>query len=274
MKTGLPRQSSLVMVTFNRAAQLENGLHTLSNQMFLPDEIIIVDDGSTDNTPEVIEKWKKSLPIVSYRTSHIEHRISCIPRNIGIKQAKGEIVLFSEPEMLHPAENIGKLLSLITDKNYVVSTRIYTMGEAAWIHLKQSELDSPELLEKHEYAMMTGPNFQNTKAPDSDWAISGQENCLTGAFFGLYRKHLLEVGGFDESFMGHGFDDFDLFERLGLYGLKRVLTNEMTIFHQWHKKEYPYNIYDHAEKNGQISQANIKSGIYKVNQDHEWGVLD
>ena len=264
---------SLCLTTFNRADQLDKGLQSLSHQTVMPDEIIMVDDGSCDHTKKVVDSWMNKLPIKYFNTGHPEHRISSIPRNISIKKATGDIILCSESETLHPSTNIEKMLKKVTEKNFVIATNVWTMGEVFWNKMTQEQIDKPELLFGHPYAMLVSGNMQNTNAPNSDDSITGSNNCYVGIFFGIYKKHLLRVGGFDESFEGHGGDDWNLFDRLKLYGLKEIQTNDISVIHQWHRKDYPYNIYECAEKNLKKSREDIANGIYKPNQGNDWGKL-
>jgi GT2 family glycosyltransferase len=265
---------SVVVVTYNRSLQLSRGLLTLLRQSRLPDEVVIVDDGSSDDTKEVCTHFRNLCENVGvefkyYYLDHPEPRISCIPRNYGWKKAEGEIVIFTEPEALQMESNIQKLLDKMKEhpENTILASQVYTMGEKIYKKLDNSYYKNPESLLSHEYAMLTdNAHPHNTKAPDSDWGITGEAHCNAGVLFATRKEWLEEVGGFDESFEGHGFDDFDLFNRLAGVGHGIVKCPDIPVIHQWHEKNYPYNIYEHAEKNGKISEENIHKGIYKVNQ--------
>lgn len=274
---------SIVTATFNRSPQMEYGLSTILKQTDLPEEleIIVVDDGSVDNTKEVFDKLKataswKGIEMKYIYLPHPEHRISSIPRNVGIKQATGEIIIFTESEILHVGNTISQLLKKLEENpiRTPVATCVYTMGERIWKDLNSLYFEDPQRIIEHQYAMIVSGNMQNTKAPDSDWGITGSHDCLTGCLFAVRKDDLLAVGGFDESFEGHGFDDFDLFNRLAPFGKGVLPCNDIVIIHQWHKKEYPYNIYEASDKNGAKSAQRIAQGEIKVNVGREWGVID
>lgn len=274
---------SLVTATFNRALQLKRGLITVLSQENLPPdmEIVIVDDGSIDDTKKVVDFLRleadKRYPFLTIKyiyLNHPEHRISSIPRNVGIKEATGEIIIFTESECLHIGNTINQILQKMIDhpENTPVATQIWTMGQRIYQKLDDETFKYPSRILSHPYAQLTNnANMNNTKAPDADFAITGSLNCLTGCFFACQRQWLMDIGGFDESFTGHSYDDFDLFARLAIYGKGILPCDDITVIHQWHEKNYPYNIYEHGERNGKISEANIKAGKYKVNQDHQWG---
>lgn len=269
---------SVITCTFNRSLQMKRGLLSLLRGSLKPDQLIIVDDGSTDNTKQVAEEImldpaSKGVVVEYLYLNHPEHRISCIAHNVGIKQARGDILVFTEPENLHLHDNLKKLVGhLEEDKTTAVATQIWTIQEKIYHKLNEDNFLRPETLLTHQYAQLTdNTNLQNMKAPDSDWAITGSNNCVTGCFYALKKEWMMDIGGYDEEFTGHGWDDFDIFERLNVYGKGPKYHNNITVFHQWHKKEYPYNIYDHAEANGKRSAERTKRGEYKANVGKNWG---
>lgn len=266
-------KTSVVTVTYNKALQLERGLKTILSQEVLPDEIIVVDDGSTDNTGDVLISLydlfkEKNVILRTIYLNHPEPRISCIPRNIGWKEATGDLIIFTEPECLHVDNTIAQLIEKVNESPDMshLASQVWTIQEKIYKRLTEDNFRRPATILNHEYAQLTdNANMSNTKAPDSDWAITGQKNCAAGCLFAVKKEWLEAVGGFDESFEGHGFDDFDLFNRLAVYGAGVVKHDDIIVIHQWHEKNYPYNIYDMAERNGRISEDNIKKGIFKVN---------
>lgn len=272
-------KTSLISVTYNRAQQMDRGLRTVLSQTVIPDEIIIVDDGSTDNTTEVVKQLIVDYLGKTIRYIYIDSpapRISCYPRNVGIKKAKGDIIIFTESECLHIGDTIKSLLDMAAfhPDQTIVATQVWSMGQRIYQKLSPEDFAKPARILSHPYAMLvTDPNMQNTNAPDSDFGITGSNNCLTGCLFLVKKQWLLDIGGFDESFEGHGFDDFDLFERLNLYGKPILQTNDIAVIHQWHRKDYPYNIYQAAERNGTLSEKRIKTGEFRANIGKEWGQL-
>ena len=94
---------SAVIPTFNRAKELSRSINSVQNQTFQNWELLIVDDGSTDNTSDIITDFIKSDNRISYH-----HRPKSRPkggnacRNYGIEQAKGKYIalLDSDDEWL------------------------------------------------------------------------------------------------------------------------------------------------------------------------------
>jgi glycosyltransferase involved in cell wall biosynthesis len=274
---------SIVTCTFNRAEQLKRGIKTILQQTDLPKdlELVIVDDGSHDNDDTAravgeLEKWQliRGIETCSIYLNHPEPRISCIPRNVGIKNATGDVIIFTEPEGLHVGNTISELLKKMEEnpESVILASQVWTMGQRVYKQLDDFYFANPKEILQHPYAQLTDDvNRQNTKAPDSDFGITGENNCNAGVLFAVKKDWLLAIGGFDESFEGFAWDDFDLFNRLGHTGHPLLKCNDIAIIHQWHPKNYGYNIYEAGDKNGKKSEANIKAGNYVANKGKQWG---
>jgi len=286
---------SIVTCAWNRAIQLKNGVASILEQEHLPNEIIVVDDGSQDNgmTKEVCRLLAKmaSDKGVDFKAIHLtDHpgaRVSCYPRNVGLKHASHEIVLFTEPEMLHVGNTIQQMKEKIEadpDRLYV-ATQIWTMGYLVWESLTPEELADPDKIINHKYAQITDANNPvNTKAPNSDWGISGSNNCFAGCLFGTLKEHFMACRGFDESFFGYGWDDWDMIKRIELYlRIKKdnvrvhapssELCNDIVVVHQWHTKDYGFDVHQAATDNGKIASKRLDSGEYRANIGKKWGTL-
>ena len=77
MKPGL----AVVIITYNGAHKISNVLEELTKQTRPADEIVIVIDGSKDNTLEVVEKFKNRLPLIIV---DIPNRGRSGARNLGV----------------------------------------------------------------------------------------------------------------------------------------------------------------------------------------------
>jgi peptidoglycan/xylan/chitin deacetylase (PgdA/CDA1 family)/glycosyltransferase involved in cell wall biosynthesis len=94
-----PIKLSVVIPTFNRRHVLERTLPPLLAQDFPPEnyEIIVVVDGSTDGTVQMLRDWK---PMCSFRVLESPHRGPGAARNVGIWAAVGELVLFLDDDLI------------------------------------------------------------------------------------------------------------------------------------------------------------------------------
>ena len=86
---------SVVIPTYNRAHLIGRAIKSVLNQTYQDFEIIIVDDGSTDNTEEVVKSFNDE------RIRYIQHkksRGSAATRNTGIKASKGKYIAFQDSD--------------------------------------------------------------------------------------------------------------------------------------------------------------------------------
>ena len=87
---------SIVIPTYNRASFLPDTIHSALNQTFSNYEIIVIDDGSTDHTKEVMQKSFGNEPKLSYFYQENSERGAA--RNLGIQQAAGEYIIFFDSD--------------------------------------------------------------------------------------------------------------------------------------------------------------------------------
>ena len=86
---------SVVIPTYNRACKLKRALETVLNQSFDNFEILVMDDGSTDNTAEVVDSFSDLRIIYSW---DVNFGGPARPRNRGIAIAKGQWVCFLDAD--------------------------------------------------------------------------------------------------------------------------------------------------------------------------------
>lgn len=94
---------SVVISTYNRAHFVSDAIDSVLNQTFKDLEIVVVDDGSTDNTRQVLEKYGDSIHYV-----YQENKGRAEARNTGIKFAKGEYIAFLDDDDMWLPQKLEK----------------------------------------------------------------------------------------------------------------------------------------------------------------------
>jgi glycosyltransferase involved in cell wall biosynthesis len=102
---------SIILPTYNRAHLIETAVKSVLNQTFSDWELIIVDDGSTDNTKEVISEFASSDKRIKY--FYQENQERSIARNNGIDHAKGEYICFLDSDDYYLKERLNGLFDYI-----------------------------------------------------------------------------------------------------------------------------------------------------------------
>ena len=101
---------SVIVPTYNRAAYLQEALESIFQQTLPPAEIIVVDDGSTDDTEDTVQRTRK--PIRFYRQ---EHEGVAAARNLGLQMATGDLIAWLDTDDLWEPEFLATLVSLLID---------------------------------------------------------------------------------------------------------------------------------------------------------------
>jgi glycosyltransferase involved in cell wall biosynthesis len=76
---------SVVVPVFNSEAYIADALESALNQSYPNKEVIVVDDGSTDSTPAILERFRGRITVIRQVNSG-----AAVARNTGIRRARGE----------------------------------------------------------------------------------------------------------------------------------------------------------------------------------------
>lgn len=88
---------SVIIPAYNEAKTIGFCLNSLKEQTDLPLEILVVDDGSTDNTAQIVRQWSHGYQRV--RLLSQPHLGPAKARNLAAKQAKGKVLVFADADM-------------------------------------------------------------------------------------------------------------------------------------------------------------------------------
>lgn len=209
-------ETSIIIPTYNRANILEKCLEALEKQTYKNFEIIIVDDGSEDNTKKTVYEFKKKSKLkISYICQ--EHKQQGAARNKGVKKAGGKYVVFTGDD-------------IITSENWL-SEHIRTQKKNNNTAVLGLTLWHPELKinDFMRHLAPNGPQFNYglIKNKEADWRFFWTSN------ISLERKWL-DKEKFDENFCGWGYEDLELGYRLEKRGLRIVFNDKAIAYHYHH----------------------------------------
>lgn len=272
---------SLVISVFNRTELLRKNLLRFKF-VTLPDEIIIVDDG-THNQHEVPDMLKK-LDFIKGRIKYIRHNNlewdSCsIPKNIGLKNATGNILIYTEPENIF-IEDVVKLAKTLPEKKYFYQQWVY-FGKNTSPAFPEDRLDNP-MAYIDEYGWNEW--IAGTVDVHGGQSTYTKANMISPWCLIVRKKDLFIIGGWDEMMSNKngggswGFDDIDLITRLRESGVNAIQA-PFSVIHQWHDRpsqaiQNSWKQNEDIMKSKKDKNGNYKKEFIKANQDKEWGVYD
>ena len=127
---------SITIPAYNRAYILEETISSIQAQTFTDWEVIVVDDGSTDNTKDVVETIGDRR--VRYIYQHNAER--SVARNNGADHAKGTYLLFLDSDDKYAPEHLDKLADFLKSKGTPVA-----MAFTSVCYLTENGLEKPEI---------------------------------------------------------------------------------------------------------------------------------
>jgi glycosyltransferase involved in cell wall biosynthesis len=214
-----PPKLSVVIPTYNRCAILEKTLGAYLTQTACGEilEIIVVDDGSTDETGELVSRFAKTCP-VPIRYLRQENSGRAAARNRAIRQAAAQMILFGDDDIVPTPRMVAEHLAWhvkYPDPSVAIVGPAYWSPDLPptpmmkWWGLNGIRFDFPHMKADHEVS----------------WAV--------GAFWNTSVKlrFLQEKGIFDERFRAYGFEDSELTYRLNKKGYRAIYNPNAIGYH-------------------------------------------
>ena len=127
---------SVIVPVYNREKYLRTCLDSIIGQTWKEVEIIVIDDGSTDLSYEIIDEYVKKEPRI--RMIRNQHNGVSAARNAGIEAARGEFLAFIDSDDYVEADYIANLVSSIGDADLCITG--YKKWEVEMEMLKEEKL--------------------------------------------------------------------------------------------------------------------------------------
>jgi glycosyltransferase involved in cell wall biosynthesis len=191
-------QISAVVPTYNRAQLIRRAIDSALSQIHVPTEIIVVDDGSTDNTRAVVESYGQTVRYVYQANSG-----ASAARNLGVREAKCEWIAFLDSDDYWLPTHLSRIATAISDTQgagalYFSDIR-WPEVEGGYYHWRacKFEIEGP-----WEFTMDAGK-----------WAFMPRQPMMTPASV-LSRHAYIKVGGLPQHLRTK--EDTFLFYKLGV----------------------------------------------------------
>ncbi|RXT13986.1 glycosyltransferase family 2 protein [Ammoniphilus sp. CFH 90114] len=259
---------SVVLTTYNSKERLRYALESYRYQTYPNFEVVIVDDGSQDGTKQWFERKTWDFEVKYIFNNPNKGRAGA--RNAGIEAAGGDVILFSDSDMIVERDFIERHANYHRKSKYAVVCGSFWQSVYSYLYqdfkphtfrlVKSLVQDRPKLRkryssakEKLQFKRYTRllkekevSRMKNSPLLHFDTDISryfapygNHPYFFIWVFFvvmnvSVRKKHLRKIGGFDEKFVGYGCEDTDVGYRLWKERLKFIVDPTLRNYHQEH----------------------------------------
>ena len=194
---------SVVIPCFNSEKFIRESVESVLNQTYKNIEIIVIDDGSDDSTPSILQEFSGFLTVLNQKNSGAGSA-----RNAGLEASNGEYIAFLDSDDYWDPDKISKQLNLILHEKLDL---VYCGGK---------------IIEKNSNETLLIPKFRGD-CYKYFILYPTQAIILLGCSSALFRKSiLLSSGYFDSAFKGAA-EDWDFFRRVCIYAKVGYLDDSL-----------------------------------------------
>lgn len=199
---------SIITLTRNRAPLLEKNFASLMGQLRKKDEVIVINNGSTDNTKQILSAYKKKLPIRAYTLDSGKY-----PHlyNTGVRYAKNDIVVFLDDDCI-----AGPSLLATIRKAYIGKPNIIIQGFTY------------SLPKGNIYAEIMGDHYRHFIA--TNLLDRTHMRVLDNKNAAIPRSLILKLDGFCEK-LDCGSEDIEFGIRARSHGVPIILNRSVIAYH-------------------------------------------
>ncbi|AUP81714.1 glycosyl transferase [Flavivirga eckloniae] len=248
-------KSALIITTYNWPEALELVLKSVEKQIVLPTEVMIADDGSTDETKKLIERFQYNFPVP---ITHVWHKDEGFRRsailNLAISKTDADYIIQLDGDCIIHKSFVRDHLNSVESGIYLFGSRVNIQEPYLNEFFKNKTIKFPYL------AKGVKKRNRNIHLPLLGEMLYKKNNKLSGKLRGCnlsyWKTDFLNVNGYNEDMTGWGREDSEFIIRMINKGiLGKRLKYKAIIYHIWHKEsskeklDLNHNIQENALKN-------------------------
>ena len=256
-------KTSIAICFYERVDFLERCLDSLKSDANDIHEVVIADDGSSEEVVVQVKELAKHYP---FPVVHVWHprqgpRRSAT-RNDGIRASSGEYIIFLDADFAVLPGTVRSHIEAAKHGNFAAGRCKYTSEEQCQKILTEGA--SAPLLESIYSELADDPiEKEHRRFMRYTWlyrfGLCSARRITFGGHFSAFKKDIEAVNGYDENYVGWGGEDIDFALRMVLSGCRGTsVIKSARILHMWHPREMGNKHWKEGQNVGYLHRKSVE----------------
>lgn len=229
-------KTTLIVTTYNRPDALEAVLKSIQHQIVMPDEVIVADDGSRDDTRQLVERFMPDFPTKLLHCWHEDRgfRLSEI-RNKAILQSSGDYIIMVDGDMVLNHNFVRDHIMLARPNQFIQGSRVLMSQRLTDYFLHKNKVIKLSWCTRGIKNRLNAMSIKGLmKCVSKHYGPKGIES-VRGCNMSYWKADVEKVNGFNQDFVGWGREDSEFVVRMLNNGYQRINAKFGCVgFHLWH----------------------------------------
>jgi glycosyltransferase involved in cell wall biosynthesis len=234
---------AILISTYQRPQHLRRALQSIALQRDVAGqmEVVVTDDGSADETPQLVSDFARSVDFPVHFTTHPHSTFQLARcRNEGVAASTAPYLLFLDGDCILPPDHVAIHLQR-RRAGVVMAGDFMRLDEAVSARVDEKVIRGGEFVNWASPDEARGLRAKIRKARFYQWIRHPTKPKLFGNNVGIWREDYERINGYDENFQGWGCEDDDLRLRLRRAGVRIESILPWThTYHLWHPVDVTY----------------------------------
>ncbi|MGR5353073.1 glycosyltransferase family 2 protein [Vibrio alfacsensis] len=225
-------KTTLIITTYNWKEALKSVLESVKRQTILPDEVIVADDGSREDTKAMIDQMREGFPVPLLHSWHEDNGFrAAMSRNRAIAKASGDYLIIIDGDIVLSPTFIESHKRVAKPNWFVQGGRVLT-----------DEVCSKKIMESGLEPSIFSEGIRNRKNCITNYLLSkwfsrkrNNANSTRSCNMAFWKNDAVEVNGFNQDFVGWGREDSEFVHRMLNSGKSRLYLKFAGVcYHLYH----------------------------------------